>query len=240
MDRIIILENDIPQIGLFTRTVAQGEEFALVQQFIDYYSNQFLQNNKKYNLAIFIEPKVTSGFPDIVFISYLPDIMDNWSPERTNLGTNDLKLLSHLLLTKGVDGKHLISALKLPEKQTLTSLEKLLDAKLISYCNRKWQPRKLRDIFSVKKLVSVEAKINNINRVVEQSLVNTWFSSHSYALTNSAKPQNKTIKTFLKHGIGLYCKNKTFQKMVEAKKIGLPSSYLSLQFNEWIGNNFAV
>jgi len=240
LERITVLENDMPQIGLFTRTITQGDEYELVKQFVEYYCHQFQRNNKKLNLAVFIEPRVSSGFPDIVLASYLPSIVNNWSDERKNLTVNDLKILSHLLLTRGVNGSHLISSLKLPEKQTLTSLEKLLDAKLISYRNKCWRPRELRDVFSIIKLISVEAKINNINRVVEQSLINTWFASHSYALTNVSKPQNETLKAFSQHGIGLYCKKKSFQKILEAKQITLPSSYQSLQFNEWIGNNLAV
>lgn len=240
MERITILESDLPLIGLYTRTITYGEEYSLVKQFVEYYSHQFTQNNKKLGLAVFIEPRVSSGFPDLVLASYLPSIVDNWSDARKNLTVSDLKVLSHLLLTRGAGGSHLITSLRLPEKQTLTSLEKLLDAKLISYKNKCWCPRNLRDVFSIVKLVSVEAKINNVNKVVEQSLINTWFASHSYALTNVSKPQNETLKAFSRHGIGLYCKNSGFQKVLEAEQMKLPSSYQSLQFNEWIGNNLAV
>lgn len=100
----------------FTRNITQGEEFTLVEQFIDFYCEQFLRNNKKCNLAIFIEPRVASGFPDIVFAPYLPSITDNWSDARRKLDVNDLKILSHLLFTNGVDGARLIAALKMPEK----------------------------------------------------------------------------------------------------------------------------
>lgn len=240
MERIIILEKAMPRIGLFTRAITQGDEFILVKQFIEFYCNRFLRDNKKHNLAVFIEPRLPSGFPDIVFASYLPNIMDNWSEERMKLNLYDLKILSHLISVKGVSGASLISSLKLPEKQTIISLEKLLDAKLITYRYKNWRPRELRDIFSIRKLVSVEAKINNVSRVVEQSFLNTWFTSHSYALTNVSKPHDETLKTFFRRGVGLYCKKKSFQEILKAKKFALPSSYLSLQFNEWIGNNLAV
>jgi len=48
------------------------------------------------------------------------------------------------------------------------------------------------------------------------------------------------MKKFSDNGIGLYCKSKVFKKVIEAKKFPLPSSYLSLQFNEWIGNFLAI
>jgi hypothetical protein len=236
MERIAIFNQNIPSMGLYTRTTTQGEEYELVKQFIDYYCNRFLHDNKSYNLAVFVEPRVPSGFPDVVFASYAPTIMDNWSTERIRLDTFDLKVLSHLILTQGCNGSSIISALKMPEKQVITSLEKLIDAKLIFRRGKIWKPRELKNVYSIKKLVSIEAKINNISRVAEQTFINTWFASHSYALTNVCNPQNGTIQSFAKRGIGLFCKTKTFKKVVEAKRLALPSSYLSLQFNEWIGN----
>lgn len=237
MDRILIFDQDRPQIDLYTRTVTQGEEYELVKQFIDYYCLQFMRNNKKTNLAVFVEPRLSSGFPDIVFASYLPSIERTWSSARKLLGTNDLKVLSHLILKGGVGGGHLQSTLKLPEGQTLLSLERLMDAKLVSYRNKKWTARELRDVFSIDKLVSVEAKINNISKAMEQSLINTWFASHSYALTNVSNPQPGTLKAFSRQGLGLYCKRKSFQRVIKAPELSLPSSYLSLKFNEWIGNS---
>ena len=58
-------------------------------------------------------------------------------------------------------------------------------------------------------------------------------------MVNTANPQTSTIKSFEKQGTGLYCKRKRFKKVVEAQKLKLPSSYLSLQFNEWIGKTLA-
>lgn len=56
-------------------------------------------------------------------------------------------------------------------------------------------------IYSIKKLVSVEAKMNNMRKVAEQSLISTWFDSRSYAGTSisnrwSRKP-GVSICTFL-------------------------------------------
>lgn len=238
VERISIFNKDMPQLGLFTRSTTQGEESELVKQFVDYYCERFLHDNKTYNLAVFIEPRVPSGFPDIVFASYVPNIIENWSIERTRLDTSDLKVLSHLILTKGCNGSSIISALKMSEKQVITSLEKLIDAKLILRGNNMWKPRELKHFYSIKKLVSVEAKINNINRVAEQTFINTWFASHSYGLINVSNPRNGTIQNFAKRGIGLFCKTRSFKKVVEAKRLSLPSSYLSLQFNEWIGNAY--
>ena len=99
MERIEIFEKNVPNIGLFTRTATQGEEIELVKEFIEFYCDRFLKNNKVNNLAVFVEPRVSSGFPDIVFATYSPDILENWSKEREKLDIYDLKVLSHFILS---------------------------------------------------------------------------------------------------------------------------------------------
>ena len=75
----MMLDHDVKNIGLYTRSVTEGEELELVKEFIDYYVHNFFKNNKITNLAVFIEPQIASGFPDIVFASYSAKIIDDWS-----------------------------------------------------------------------------------------------------------------------------------------------------------------
>ena len=235
MERITIFDHNRRKIGLYTRTPTEGEELELVREFISYYCDNFLRYNKKNNLAVFIEPKVASGFPDIVFASYSPKIMENWSCERERLTLNDLKILSYLTATGGCTSKDIGYHLKFSDNTILQAVENLMDAGMILRNNGMWKPAKLEKIYSIKKLVSVEAKITDMKKVAEQSLINTWFASESYALTRSASPQSCTIDKFESQGTGLYCKDKGFRKIVKAKKLKLPSSYQSFLFNEWIG-----
>ncbi|MDR1603495.1 MAG: hypothetical protein LBS10_01715 [Gracilibacteraceae bacterium] len=239
MNQIIMFKGNKPDIGLYVRTATLGDEYSLVEQFIEYYCHSFTRSNKKTRLAVFVEPRIESGFPDVVFASYLPSISDNWSDDREALTIYDLKMLSYLCGIEGAKGTALISKLGFPEKQTLDSLERLMDAKLITYRGHSWRVREMRNVFSLTKLIAVEAKLNDINRAVEQTRLNTWFASHSYALTNTTHPQEKTVKKFSRYGLGLYGKGRRFQRIVEAKQLPLPSSYLSFQFNEWIGKSIA-
>lgn len=239
MSQVMIMNNSWPDIGLYTRSPTIGGEYELVEQFIEYYCNSFIRNNKKTQLAVFVEPRVDAGFPDVVFASYLPSITENWTDRREELDVFDLKLLSYLCTVGGVRGTKIISTLGFSEKQTLVSLEKLMDAKLISYRSHSWRVRELRDVFSLTKLIAVEAKLNDINKVIEQTHLNTRFASHSYALTNSTHPQGTTVKTFKRFGLGLYGKDSQFRRIVDARSFSLPSSYLSFQFNEWIGKSLA-
>ena len=235
MKKIEIFDTCRPEIGFYRRNITDGKEYNLVSQFINYYCKYFKQANIKEKLAVFIEPRIETGFPDVVFASYLPTILNNWTEKRNNLDLFDLKLLSFLYSKQNQNGVKIIAKLGFPEKQVIISLEKLMDAKFISYRTGFWKVRKLRDIFSITKIIAVEAKLNDICKVAEQTFRNTWFSSHSYALTNSAIPRDNTVNLFTKYGIGLYCKGTNFNEVIEAKKFNLPSSYLSYQFNEWIG-----
>lgn len=239
MSQVMIIKHSRPDIGLYIRPTTLGNEYELVGQFIEYYCNTFIRNNKKTQLAVFIEPRIDSGYPDVVFASYLPSITDNWSEKREALDIFDLKLLSYLSTTEDAIGAKIISTLGFPERQTLTSLEKLMDAKLISYRGRSWRVRDLRNVFSLTKLIAVEAKLNDINKVIEQTHLNTRFASHSYALTNSVHPQDATVREFKRFGLGLYGRDSHFRHIVEAKPFPLPSNYLSFQFNEWIGKSLA-
>jgi len=235
MNNVVFLKENRPEIGLYTRNATEGNELELVKQFIEYYCETFLQKKKREHLAIFVEPRIESGFPDIVFASYLPSILNNWSVEREALDIFDLKLLSYICNGQNAKGLKIIAKLGFPEKQTITSLEKLMDANLLLYKAGSWQTKELRDVFSITKLITVEAKLNDVKKVLEQSLLNTWFASHSYALTNVSNPNNKTVQLLNRYGIGLYCKGADFNEFVVAKKHNLPSSYVSYQFNEWIG-----
>ena len=225
-----MFDHNIKDIGLYTRPSTQGEELDLVEDFIEYYIYNFLKTNKTSNLAVFVEPKVASGFPDIVFAAYSPKILENWSEERENL-----ELQRHFRNAFC----ELITRLKMPEKDTIQAIEKLLDAHMIIREQGLWKPVDIKKIYNIRKLISVEAKMTDIKKVAEQSLINTWFASQSYALTNTSNPQSSTIKKFERQGTGLYCKKRSFRKIVEAKKLASPSSYQSLQFNEWIGRTVA-
>ena len=145
MDRVLMFDHNMKEIGLYTRTVTRGPEWDLVEDFIEYYFYNFLKNNKTNHLAVFVEPKIASGFPDIVFASYSTRISANWSDQREKLHTNDLKIMSHLLSTKGSTGSELINRLKMPEKDTLQAIEKLLDARMIVREQGLWKPADVKN-----------------------------------------------------------------------------------------------
>ncbi len=234
MNRILTIKNSTSGIGLLSRTSTEGAESDLVAEFIEFYCSRFQRYQKNQNLALFIEPRLESGFPDIVFAHYTPAFMDSWNDVRNDLDIGDLKVLSFLIQTRGANGKDIVTKLGLPETQALHSLEKLLDSQWIARSGRSWKPSGMRSHFGLKQLVAVEAKIGDIGKVSAQAVANTWFASHSYALTGTSVPRQSTLDALSNLGLGLFCKGQGFRKALGAKVRSLPSSYASLLFNEWV------
>ncbi len=221
-----------------SRSSTPGAEAILVEEFVDFYSSSFLRRHKAQHLAFFAEPRLESGFPDIVFAHYAPSFAESsWTEARNGLTTEDLKVLSFLIQTGGANGKDLVSKLRLPEGRAMHSLEKLLDSKWISRTDRCWRPSGVCRNFGLKKLVAIEAKINDIGKVTAQAVANAWFASHSYALTDTVHPRPATLASLARLGIGLYSKGRQFRKTLDARERPLPSSYASLMFNEWVAKS---
>ncbi|MBC2191260.1 hypothetical protein HCB44_03060 [Listeria sp. FSL L7-0229] len=224
------------RIGLKTRTNTYGKEYDLVWEFISYYEKKFYRYNKNNKLAVFVEPQIESTFPDIVLASYNEALYDKWSTTRNLLTAQELKILSILINKRNCDGEYFIR-LGYDAKQVLKSLEHLLDCGLIKRTSRAWQVEPTSSFFGIKQLTAIEAKFSDVRSLYEQTLLNTWFASESYALLPVKQPQNSTRELFHKNGLGLYTKPDSFKKVLNAQKKGLPTSYISLQFNEWIGKS---
>lgn len=233
MNNIIIIDNSI-DIGVKFRNKTEGPELNLVYDYIDNISNNF--KHKENNLAIFIEPLVDTSYPDIVLLEYLPDNLDKWNDYRNNLSVNDIKLLTIIKQFESITSLSLYNRTKINYKSMLSSLEKLIDSDLISRKNEKWTINPIDDIFFLKKLITVEAKINQLDNLLHQADVNNWFASQSYALSNVKKPQNKTIEKYKEYGIGLHSfQNNKITELTKAKRQKIPNNYASWMFNEWLG-----
>jgi hypothetical protein len=236
--RVLTVKGCIPGIGLRSRSSTPGAETILVNDFIDFYCSSFLRTSKLQNLAVFVEPKLDSGFPDLVIAHYTPLFAESsWTDARDGLSIEDLKVLSYLIQTGGSKGEDLISTLRLPAVRALHSLEKLLDSKWISRKDNSWKPSGMKQNFGLTKLVAIEAKISDIGKVTGQAMSNVWFASHSYALIDTSNPRPTTLASFNRLGVGLYCKGKQFRKSLPSRKRPLPSSYASLLFNEWVAKS---
>lgn len=237
MDNVMFFNESIPEIGLKARKSIKGSEYKLVESFIEYKVAKFEgMKNRKTKLAIFSEPLIETGFPDIVLAEYNPNVFERWSINRSKLGVADLKVLNHIVYTGGTVGLEIQQQLGIESKLLLTIIEKLLDAGLIVRQSNKWKAKRLKDIYGIKKLVAIEAKMSNWGEVFGQAQLNKWFASESYSLSPVAQPTDKIVKRSEELGVGIYVSNnKGIKKIRTSPVTPLPACYGSLLFNEWIG-----
>lgn len=219
-------------INIRSRTPTQGEEFEMVKGFID----EFLKTSKRKSTAIFIEPQLPSGYPDIVIVEYTSMEKLPQNEARMKLDNTDLKILFHILQYNSILKTQIGKELGFSQHQVDKTISLLVKSDMIQVSSTGNYVRKheVRSFFKIKKIISIEAKIGKWHDVMEQSYTNQWFSSESYILLNSV-PTAKCELTCKKEGTGiLYLHNKKYQLLVDSAHRALPVSYMSLLFNEWI------
>lgn len=225
-----------PEIGISARTQIEGPESALMNEFIKQYADQLSSLKRHY--ALFYEPLLPTGYPDLVVVTYNPNKYESWTKERTALGVLDLKVLHHLYFVKGSTSLLIEKQLGLDSRMLLRILERLIDASLIRRSKHQWLPKQLKGTYGISNIKTIEAKISDWSSVLRQANMNRWFSSESCVLSPVSKPSTKVIARAKAQGIGIYSmpsgvQVKTIQK--PERSGGLPISYASWLFNEWIG-----
>jgi len=217
-----------------------GQELDLVNEFIDYKIEKFEKicyKNEDIKLAIFKEPEIGMSYPDIIFAEYNDKNIENWNNDRRNLENQDLKILYQLYIKKGLNAKEIVRQLGVTYSILMKSIERLLDAKLIERKSGTWKVIDEENFFAIKKIETIEAKLNQWNSALKQAVQNTRFSSECYVLSElKSKPNAITIDKFNELGIGMYIKNnKGFSQINKAKRNNIPNSYTSLMIGEVIG-----
>jgi hypothetical protein len=222
------------RIGLLTRNGTNGPEKELVDSFVRYIPRCFYW--QKGAVAIFHEPRLETGFPDIVIVQYLPEVFEHWVATRGALNATDLKILHYLSAVQGADASTLMATLGIAAKSLLPSIERLLDGRLITRSKTKWKTEALNHIFGVRSIVAVEAKIKNWSDAFHQSQLNLWFASEAYILSPVEKPSQSIVSRSRDSGIGIFLLNGNHVRRAQGtRKNDIPSSYGSWMFNEWIG-----
>ena len=239
MTHVIKFKDSIPEIGLFTRKPVKGPEQELVEHFIPHVTTSF--RNKDTSLAVFYEPKLDTGFPDIVFVEFCADIFSEWKEPRSYLLPVDLKVLHHLYCVGGSNSETLENQLGIKDKNLIISLERLLNSKLIRRYAKQWKPYQLKHTFAIKRIVAVEAKIEDWKSAFQQAEINTWFASESYVLSPVSSPTTRIVNISQRLGLGIYTFCDTHVNQVtQAVKGSLPSCYAAWMFNEWIGRRLRL
>lgn len=237
MSRIMVFEEEDTSIGFANRKATPGPEMEMVKHFAEYVTNDFKRaKTTNTKLAIFYEPMLDVGFPDVVLAEYSCAAFKKWKQSRQDLQMSDFKILHHILHIGGACSKDIQSQLGIDCKTLIMAIERLLDAGLIRRYPGQWQAISLEHIFGLKRLVAVEAKLKNNISVFHQAQSNRWFASESYVLFPAVKHPTTAIERSKQFGVGVYVlTGREIKQIKNSPTQLLPSCYGSWLFNEWVG-----
>ena len=218
-----------PELGLLLRTDRKGPESELVRCFLDDAPWDVPLGS---HLTVFEQPKLDTGFPDVVFVLWDTGTTITWSDQRLAVTQAEIRLVHHLVTT---------GATKLDELQAMfgrwviDSIERLLAAQMI-YCeNGRWRARRLETIFAVQQIIAFEAKIDAPSQALEQASRNRWFASHSYILVPNKPRDSRSIRKANQFGVGVWSFHcDSWFCHVPSAVEAIPRSYASWLFNEWV------
>lgn len=223
------VKTSYPELGISTRSKFEGSESDLVASFLSDSPWEVPTGN---HLTIFEQPKLESGYPDIVLVLWDLNRTGSWPVQRLALGPADIRVM-HYLSTSGPAATSDLLSIFGPRIQG--SLERLSAADTIHCECGLWCPRGLEEIFAVKQIVAFEAKLAAPAAAIAQASRNRWFASHSYIIVPKKPRDTGPIRKANQFGVGIWSLHDTdwvchAPSAVEA----IPRSYASWLFNEWV------
>ncbi len=213
------------------RRSVEGPEKRLVETFRGLFEKK-VRTPRNCTLTFFQEPKLPSGFPDLVaVIWHVPTVM-NWSDYRADLQREDHRLAQMLCFR----GSSSVGELEqYYQHSPVPGLRRLLKAKVVSEYEGRWQLESLSESFAVRKILSFEAKISSWTNVLEQASVNRWFSSESYVLVPDSLCTSERCSEAKTFGVGVWTERDSgIARRSAAQFHEQPLSYASWLFNDWI------
>jgi hypothetical protein len=213
--------------GLSFRRSRSGPEQELVDWFL---GQNAVKPGRGERVTIFREPRLASGFPDLVAVVWKESVTGRWASARRDLRTSDLRVMHHLAVTgQPVDIATLTLLFPL---QAERSLERLLLSGMVHYSRGHWKARSLSNNFAARRIVAVEAKVSEWRAALDQAFLNTWFTPESYILIPALPRKTTLLEAALQRGIGVLCQERTAWNFAP-HVTRTPRSYASWLFNEW-------
>lgn len=235
---VIIFNSSCNDIGYIARTNTVGKEFDMVKRYINFLLQKYSKMKTK-KAAIFVEPQLETGYPDIVVVEYysMPNL--SWNKYRNSLGSTDLKILFYVQNNKNLSVEKISNTLGFSLDTVKKSVRRLSSCGLIYLSKHKTYVRNVRlnKYCRVHKVIAIEAKIDKWNEAIRQANNNIWFSTESYVLMNKDSCSSTITETCQNLGIGIILVNGKIETILKSSKRSFPVSYASLQFNEWILRN---
>lgn len=214
--------------GLAFRQPKKGPELELV---LHYIHTQLQRPAGGLSRTVFLEPRMEAGFPDIVVVDWDDRVVRQWPSARIRLIPADMQVL-HSLASRGASNE--VELRKICRRSLLSSLERLLAADVVELKDGQWSAKPLRQIYAVRRLLAIEAKISAWGAGLAQALSNTTFASESYLLLPRVPRSGLVVEEAQRLGVGVVTRDAPPQPTPAAARSGrLPRSHVAWLFNEW-------
>ena len=227
---VSILDQNSRIHGLRTsfRKHTDGPERELVNWFLE---QDAIRTPRGCRTTLFREPRLESGFPDLVAVTWHERTASEWSDARAELTSAEIRVL-HYLAHHGPCTEEELSAIFV--NRLSLRLDRLLDAETVRRTSSRWVARPLSKIFAVRRLVAIEAKLSQWADVLQQAHLNTWFATESYVLIPKLPRSESFSDSARSQGIGIWTKEHGEVFSASHHGNALPRSYASWLFNEWV------
>lgn len=218
--------------GLKLRKQTEGPEIEMVRGFLEDSPifGEILASS--FETALFIEPRIDSGFPDLVVVSYEASLLESWEPLRNTLSVPDLKIYSDVINHRPSKSETISRRTGFTKKQVELSLELLQACNLVCAANKTWKCVASRPL-GLKDIVSIEAKTSSVSVAVRQAMMNKRFATESYILVQSNRASSQSVERCELLGLGILS-DRGNSLQLKARAYTLPINHVTLQFNEWV------
>lgn len=210
------------------RSSRPGPERELVEEFLQ---NFPFETPSGCIASVFCEPRIESGYPDLVIVFWKVAPTEKWSRKRLDLRREDYRVLQFLHESESASVGEMTELFQRPIEATL---QRLHAAELIQMDRRRWRPNRLSSIFAVRHIIAIEAKISDWRGAVEQAFLNTWFATESFVLLPRSVRPGAACEAAQSRGVRICSPGERLSLMARpAVRKAFPKSYLSWMFNDW-------
>jgi hypothetical protein len=215
---------------VLSRIATAGPELDIVRAFLN---QGICAAGADTAVSVFCEPRLETGFPDIVVVYWNRRATDAWPACRAEFTTGDVRLL-HFITSVGCVARDELRC-RSNGRQSERALDRLAAAHAVTVSSRWVRGLPLREVFAVRRIIALEAKISSWRRGLRQAFANTWFASESYLLLPRVPNGSKVIDDAKQMGVGIVRPDQDLSApQVRPRREHLPQSYASWLFNEWV------
>jgi hypothetical protein len=224
--RPVVVSHAHPARHLCFRKPTPGPELDLLAEFL---SSHALLPDSGQRVAVFLEPKVETGYPDAV-VAY-------WTPEPRLRGLqadalrrSDDQILQFIWAETEATEPALVRSMG---RSVSKRLRELAEFGLVAREDDRL--RVSEHALVLDRLVAIEAKVSAPGAALQQAVRNEWFASESYVLLPAA-PGSRLMDRFHACGVGVLTPSSTLSAPTVAAALGsLPKSTLTWRFN-WLAH----